>query len=111
MDAWRGAPRAAVERSRARRLARRAGAPYPRGVLSVLTHVLSMLGTGTAVLFVSFSVLAGISPTEVAAAASVVLTLATLAALRALRLGYEVRTGGAPEVRDARNRNRERRGF
>lgn len=72
---------------------------------------MSMLATGAFVLFASFSLLAGISPTEVAATASVAITLGVLAGLRALRLSYDVRTGGAPELRDARNRNRERRGF
>lgn len=79
--------------------------------MSLVAHVLSMMATGAVVLFVSFSVLAGISPTEVAAAASVVLTAGVLSTLRAVRLSYEVRTGGAPDLRDARNRNRERRGF
>lgn len=74
-------------------------------------HVLSMLATGAVVLLVFFGVLAQISPREVAAVVAVVAAAGALAALRALRVGYEVRTGGAPELRSARTRQRERRGF
>ena len=80
--------------------------------MATIAHVIAQVATGAVVLFVSFSLLAGISPTEVAAPASAVLATAALLLLRALRLDYEVRTrSGDPLLREGRNRQRERRGF
>jgi hypothetical protein len=80
--------------------------------MSAIAHVIAQVATGAVVLFVSFSLLAGISPTEVAAAASAVAAVAALLLLRALRIDYELRTrGGDPMLRADRNRQRERRGF
>ena len=75
-------------------------------------HVLSMVGTGVVVLYVSFSVLAQIAPAEAAQISAATAGLALLLALRALRLDYEIRSrSGDPDLRLARNRRRERRGF
>jgi len=80
--------------------------------MSAIANVIAQVATGAVVLFLSFSLLAGISPTEVAAAASVVTAIAALLGLRALRIDYELRTrGGDPQLRESRNRQRERRGF
>ena len=77
-----------------------------------LWHVLSMVATGAVVLYVSFSVLAQISPAEAAGISGAAAGLSLLLLLRALRLDYEIRSrGGDPDLRDARNRQRERRGF
>jgi hypothetical protein len=75
-------------------------------------HVLSMVGTGAVVLFVSFSVLAEVSPDDALRLSAGMAALGVVLALRALRLDYEIRSrGGDPELRLARNRRRERRGF
>ena len=75
-------------------------------------HVLSMVGTGAVVLYVSFSVLAQISPDEAAQISAATAALAVVLGLRALRLDYEIRSrSGDPDLRLARNRRRERRGF
>ena len=75
-------------------------------------HVLSMVATGAVVLFVGFSALAQVSPAEAAGISAGVGVLAVVLALRALRLDYEIRSrSGDPDLRLARNRRRERRGF
>ncbi len=77
-----------------------------------LGHVLSMFGTGAVILYAGFSALAEISPAEAAGATIAVCSLASVLALRALRLDYEIRSrSGDPMLRLARNRQRERRGF
>lgn len=80
--------------------------------MAAVLHILAMLATGAVVLFVSFTLLAQISPDEVAGPATAAITATALLALRALRIDYELRSkSGAPELREARNRQRERRGF
>jgi hypothetical protein len=77
-----------------------------------LWHVLSMLGTGAVVLFAGFSALAEVSPAEAAAASAGAAALAAVVGLRALRLDHEIHSrAGDPDLRIARNRQRERRGF
>ncbi|MGI8622437.1 MAG: hypothetical protein ACR2NB_02885 [Solirubrobacteraceae bacterium] len=80
--------------------------------MSGLTTVLSLLATGAVVLFVVFTLVAGVSPADAALTSGVVAILAGLLLLRSARLDYELRSqGGDPELRSARNRQRERRGF
>jgi hypothetical protein len=75
-------------------------------------HVMSMVGTGAVVLFVGFSALAETSPAEAAGMTAAVVALAVVLTLRALRLDYEIRSrAGDPQLRLARNRRREKRGF
>ena len=80
--------------------------------MRAVTHVLSLFGTGAVVLYVAFSAIAQVSPLEAAAASGVITGLAALLLLRGMRIEYEVRSqGGDPDLRTARNRQRERRGF
>jgi hypothetical protein len=77
-----------------------------------LWHVMSMVGTGAVALYVSFSVLAEVSPAEAAGTTAIAAGAGMYLALRALRLDYEIRSrAGDPGLRHARNRQRERRGF
>ena len=67
---------------------------------------------GTLVLYGFFVVLATISPGQVAALSAVVATLAAIFTLRNLRVAAQLADrGGDPQLRRARNRTRERRGF
>ena len=71
-----------------------------------------LLAMGGVVLYVSFTLLAGIAPAEAAAASAGAGVLAALLFVRYVRLDYELRSeAGDPELRTARNRQRERRGF
>ena len=75
-------------------------------------YVLTLLATGVVVLYAAFTLIAGISPADAAAATAVVAALAVLLFLRSLRLEYELKSqGGDPQIRGAYNRQRERRGF
>lgn len=77
-----------------------------------VVHVLALLATGGLVLFASFTLLAGISPDEVAGPASVALAVAVVLGLRGLRIERELRSrAGSPDLRLAASRQRERRGF
>ena len=67
---------------------------------------------GTIVLYGFFVVLATISPGQVAAATVVVGALAAIFTLRNVRVAALLADrGGDPQLRRARNRTRERRGF
>ena len=67
---------------------------------------------GTVVLYLFFVVLATISPGQVAAVSAVVGTLAAIFTIRNLRVAAQLADrGGDPQLRRARNRIRERRGF
>ena len=75
-------------------------------------YVVSLFATGAVVLFVAFTTLAGISPKDAAAASIIIAIVAALLAVRYVRLDYELRSqGGDPQLREAYNRQRERRGF
>jgi hypothetical protein len=74
--------------------------------------VLSLFAMGAVVLYAAFTLIAGVSPADAAAATTVTAVLATLLLLRYLRLDYELRSqAGDPMLRTRRNRQRERRGF
>ena len=67
---------------------------------------------GAIVLYVFFVSLASVSPAEVAGVSSVIAALAILFTVRNLRIAGELADpGGDPQLRRARNRTRERRGF
>jgi heme O synthase-like polyprenyltransferase len=67
---------------------------------------------GTVVLYGFFVLLATISPGQVAAVTAVVATLAAILTVRNLRVAAQLADrGGDPQMRRARNRIRERRGF
>lgn len=71
-----------------------------------------MLAMGVVVLYSAFTLLAGIAPAEAAAVSGVAAVLAALLFVRYARLDYELRSSsGDPDLRSARNRQRERRGF
>ncbi|MEA2295925.1 MAG: hypothetical protein QOE86_3564 [Solirubrobacteraceae bacterium] len=75
-------------------------------------YVISLFATGAVVLFVAFTTLAGISPGDAAVGSAVIAVVAALLAVRYVRLDYALRSqGGDPQLRDAYNRQRERRGF
>ena len=59
-----------------------------------MTTLLSLLAMGAVVLYVAFTVLAGIGPTEAASVSAVIDVLAALLALRYLRLDHELRSRG-----------------
>ena len=70
------------------------------------------LAIGAVVLDVFFSVLAGISPLEVAGLTIAVSAICVLWLLRSVRLEFELRSrAGDPQLRAEHNRARERRGF
>ncbi len=67
---------------------------------------------GTVVLYGFFVLLATISPGQVAAVTAAVATLAAILTVRNLRVAAQLADrGGDPQMRRARNRIRERRGF
>lgn len=71
-----------------------------------------LLAMGAVVLYAAFTFLAGIVPAEAAVASAVAGVLAALLFVRYVRLDYELRSqAGDPDLRTARNRQRERRGF
>jgi hypothetical protein len=75
-------------------------------------YVASLFGTGAVVLYLCFTVVAGISPQDAAVATMVTAVIAALLLVRAFRLDYQLRSeGGDPQLREAYNRQRERRGF
>ena len=77
-----------------------------------VTTLVSQLATGAVVLYVMFTVVAGVSPAEAAVASAACAAVAALLILRSARLDYELRSqGGDPQLRLSRNRQRERRGF
>ena len=77
-----------------------------------MVTVLSLFAMGAVVLYTAFTLLAGISPADAAAATGVTAVLAALLFLRYLRLDYQLRSeAGDPFLRLRRNRQRERRGF
>jgi lysozyme family protein len=77
-----------------------------------VSYVLSLFATGAVVLYAVFTVVAGISPADAALATAVVAAIAAILLLRYVRLEYEVKSqGGDPQLREAYNRQRERRGF
>ena len=80
--------------------------------MGAVGHVVALFATGAVVLFGAFMALAEISPTEVAAPAAVAAALAVVLLVRSLWLERELRDpGGSPDLREAANRQRERRGF
>jgi hypothetical protein len=82
------------------------------GMLSGLRMSFWITVIGTVTLYVFFVSLAGVSPGEVAGVTAVIAALAMLATVRNLRIGSELADrGGDPQLRRARNRTRERRGF
>ena len=77
-----------------------------------MSTVLSLFAMGAVVLYTSFTLIAGVSPEEAAAATGISAILAALLFLRYVRLDYELRSqAGDPLLRLRRNRQRERRGF
>jgi hypothetical protein len=77
-----------------------------------LVSVGCMLATGAVVLYLFFTTLATISPLEVAGVSGIIAAAGTLLLVRALRIDVELADpAGDPELREARNRARERRGF
>ena len=71
-----------------------------------------LLAMGAVVLYASFTLLAGIAPAEAAAWSAGAGVLTALLVVRYVRLDYELRNeAGDPDLRTARNRQRERRGF
>jgi hypothetical protein len=77
-----------------------------------LTTVLSLFAMGAVVLYVVFTVVAGVSPVDAALTTAVVGGLSVLLLLRGMRREYEFRSqGGDPALRSSYNAQRERRGF
>jgi hypothetical protein len=67
---------------------------------------------GTVVLYGFFVVLATIPPGQVAAVTAIVAALAVILTIRNVRVAAQLADrGGDPQLRRARNRIRERRGF
>ena len=82
------------------------------GVARTVSLLASGVATGAVVLYVVFTVVASVSPAEVAGASAAVAALAALLLMRSIRLEYELRSqGGDPQLRSSFNRQRERRGF
>ena len=80
--------------------------------MGAIGHVASLLALGLVVLFVVFMVLAEVSPAEVALPSAIVVAVAAVLALRGVRIERELRSrAGSPDLREAANRQRERRGF
>lgn len=70
------------------------------------------LAIGAVVLDLFFSVLAGVSPLEVAGVTIAVSVICLLWLVRSVRLEFELRSrAGDPQLRAEHNRARERRGF
>jgi hypothetical protein len=82
------------------------------GVLRRLRLSFWIVVIGTVVLYGFFVGLATIPPGEVAGLTAVVAALAAIFTLRNLRVAAQLGArGGDPQLRRARNRTRERRGF
>ena len=70
------------------------------------------LAIGAVVLDVFFSVIAGISPLEIAGVTVAVSAICVVWLVRSMRLEFELRSrAGDPQLRAEHNRARERRGF
>ena len=79
--------------------------------MGLLVSIVCMLATGAVALYLFFTTLATISPLEIAGVSAVIAATGALLLTRALRLDLELSDpAGDPELRDARNRARERRG-
>jgi hypothetical protein len=77
-----------------------------------VTTLLSLFAMGAVVLYVIFTLVAGIDPAEAALATTVAGALAVLLLARGMRREYEFRSqGGDPALRSSYNAQRERRGF
>jgi hypothetical protein len=82
------------------------------GVIGRLRLSFWIVVIGTVVLYGFFVVLATVRPGQVAAVTVVVGALAAIFTLRNLRVAAQLADrGGDPQLRRARNRIRERRGF
>jgi hypothetical protein len=82
------------------------------GVIGRLRVSFWVVVIGTVVLYGFFVLLATIPPGQVAAVTAVVAALAAVFTLRNLRVAAQLADrGGDPQLRRARNRIRERRGF
>jgi divalent metal cation (Fe/Co/Zn/Cd) transporter len=80
--------------------------------MSPLTHVLSLVATGAVILVVAFMAIAEVSPTETAGLSAIVAGIVAVLVVRGLWIERELRNrAGSPDLRDAANRQRERRGF
>jgi len=76
------------------------------------THIVSLFATGLVILAVAFMLLAEISPLEVVGLSVAVAAVIAVLFLRALWIERELRDrAGSPDLREAANRQRERRGF
>ncbi len=70
------------------------------------------LAIGAVVLDVFFSVIAGVSPLEIAGVTVAVSAICVMWLVRSVRLEFELRSrAGDPQLRAEHNRARERRGF
>ena len=70
------------------------------------------LAIGAVVLDVFFSVIAGVSPREVAGVTVAISAICVMWLVRSVRLEFELRSrAGDPQLRAEHNRARERRGF
>ena len=77
-----------------------------------VTHVLSLVATGAVVVVVAFMAIAEVSPTDTAGLTAIVAGVVVVLAVRALWIERELRDrAGSPDLREAANRQRERRGF
>jgi hypothetical protein len=82
------------------------------GVIARLRLSFWVAVIGTVVLYGFFVVVATVPPGEVAAVTVVVGALAAIFTLRNVRVAAQLaHRGGDPQLRRARNRTRERRGF
>jgi hypothetical protein len=82
------------------------------GVIGRLRLSFWIVAIGTVVLYIFFIGLATVPPRQVAAVTVVVAALAALFTVRNLRVAAQLADrGGDPQLRRARNRIRERRGF
>jgi hypothetical protein len=82
------------------------------GIVSRITLTVWILIVGVIAMYVFFVAVASIPPAQVAGVTGVVVGLAVIFMLRSLRISSELASrGGDPELRRARNRARERRGF
>ena len=82
------------------------------GVIGRLRLSFWIVAIGTVVLYGFFVGLANIPPRQVAALTVVVAALAVMFTVRNLRVAAQLADrGGDPQLRRARNRIRERRGF
>ncbi len=77
-----------------------------------LGFVLWGLAIGAVALDLFFSVIAGISPLEIAGVTVAVSAICVMWLVRSVRLEFELRSrAGNPQLRAEHNRARERRGF